>query len=177
MATTSWLNTPSGVSGSFYSTRVDVNRITSGGPVSFRVTIAGIDSSTLANNGIVNSVSAGKTLAFETLKALNDAMKATKAAAVRPALSVPVDAANSAPVCPPTVSDPNLLALRAAALECAVLAINGSVGLLPSDEAGPRLQARLRIVLKTADAFVTYLSAPLVDAAAVDPANEKPPTQ
>lgn len=76
-----WTKTPTGVSGMLYGKRVWINRIPnskSGSNSAFRISIDGLESASIENNGYVASVKIGKDIAFEALKAAAEAEKLKK---------------------------------------------------------------------------------------------------
>lgn len=163
---TIWQHTPSGASGVLYGVKATVTRMTSGVLGAFRVTMEGVPASDLPNEGVVSSLSIGKTLAFDTLKALNASAAAAraKAAAGRPAPGTPPPQAPHPPPTPQDLDPLDLRAqheLRAKALGLAVNAVNGALCPLSGEDAAA-LSGRLRAILQTADLFGRYLVVPAV---------------
>lgn len=148
----SWQTTPNGCTGTFYSKRIDVNRMPKVSAMSaalYRVSIEGIESSELKDKGIVRSIQDGRTLAMETLKELKAKEKEkyppTQESAIYPK-SV-------------TLSEERKLEFKIKTLDVAASLVNGALGPLPLfNQDISDITERIGLVLRTYDNLYAHIN-------------------
>ena len=133
-----WANVPNGCSATLFNTRVDILRVNNASPSVYKITIEGVESSTLPNGGMVNNLAEGRNVAFDFLNKLNKRDQPSNSSWSK---------------------QTGFNSLKAKALELAITAVSSS--LPPVEDDSPEaLLSRLKMMIKAAESFQKFIENP-----------------